>query len=94
MSDFVGAITEVVVYPGSAPSAEAWFAGGERERALKWLERACAQRDPGVTTILVDPLLGDVRRESRYAALVRQMSLLRVADGGESEAAPMSAALR
>ena len=74
--------------------AEAYAWRGERERALKWLERACAQRDPGVTTILVDPLLGDVRRESRYAALVRQMSLLRVADGGESEAAPMSAALR
>jgi len=74
--------------------AETYAWRGERERALNWLERASAQRDPGVTTILVDPLLGDVRRESRYAALVRQMSLLRVADGGESEAAPMSAALR
>ena len=30
MSDFVGAITEVVVFTGSAPSSEAWFAGGER----------------------------------------------------------------
>jgi TolB-like protein/DNA-binding winged helix-turn-helix (wHTH) protein len=74
--------------------AEAYAWRGEHARALEWLERACAQRDPGVTTILVDPLLGDVRRESRYTALVQQMSLLRVADVAVSEAAPMSAALR
>jgi TolB-like protein/DNA-binding winged helix-turn-helix (wHTH) protein len=69
----------------------AWL--GERERSLEWLERAGAQRDPGVTTILVDPLLRSVRAESRYAALVRQMSLLRVAEAEVSEAAPISAAL-
>jgi pimeloyl-ACP methyl ester carboxylesterase len=30
MSDFAAAITEAAVHSGSAPSADAWFAGGER----------------------------------------------------------------
>jgi tetratricopeptide (TPR) repeat protein len=72
--------------------AETYAWRGESERALEWLERACSQRDPGVTTILADPLLRGVRTGSRYAALVQRMRLLRVADGGVSEAAPMSAA--
>jgi TolB-like protein/DNA-binding winged helix-turn-helix (wHTH) protein len=73
--------------------AETYAWRGEQQRALEWLERAGAQRDPGVTTILVDPLLRSVRTDTRYAALVRQMSLLRVAEGEVSEAAPMSVAL-
>src|SRR5262249_45160883 len=72
--------------------AETYAWRGESERALEWLERACSPRDPGVTTSLADPPPRDVRTGSRYAALVQRMRLLRVADGGVSEAAPMSAA--
>ena len=39
MSDFVGAITEGAVHAGSAPSSEAWFAGGER---LAYDPKACS----------------------------------------------------
>jgi hypothetical protein len=30
MSDLVGSVTDMADYAGATPSAEAWFAGGER----------------------------------------------------------------
>jgi serine/threonine-protein kinase len=44
---------------------------GDKDEALKSLERAWAVRDPGLTMMLVDPLLDPVRKEPRFAAVLK-----------------------
>ena len=47
---------------------------GERDQALKWFERACAER--GINGwILRDPRLDQIRTEPRFKNLMRQMGL-------------------
>jgi serine/threonine-protein kinase len=48
---------------------------GESDQALTWLERAYAQRDPGVTWIKIMPDFRGLRSNARYAALLRKMNL-------------------
>jgi tetratricopeptide (TPR) repeat protein len=59
--------------------AQAYAWRGDRENALQWLERARTQHDPGLTTILVDPLLRDVRTDRGYEAVVHRLNLQRLA---------------
>jgi hypothetical protein len=49
---------------------------GERDQANAWLERARAQRDPGLSWLKSDPLFGKVRGEPRYAAFLSVSSLI------------------
>ncbi len=55
--------------------AEVYSRRGEKDRALDWLERAYAQRDPGLLLVKSDPLLRSVRGDSRYTALLKKMNL-------------------
>ena len=48
---------------------------GETDRAFDWLDRAAAQRDPGLTVLKVDPMLRKLRADPRFAALLRKMNL-------------------
>jgi adenylate cyclase len=49
---------------------------GEREEALRWLERALEMRDRELPIqVLVDPFLRDLHREPRYRAVLRRMNL-------------------
>ncbi|MGH9779952.1 MAG: tetratricopeptide repeat protein, partial [Candidatus Acidiferrales bacterium] len=48
--------------------AEVYAYRGEADRALEWLERAYAQRDPGCAMVKGDPLLKNIERDPRYAA--------------------------
>lgn len=46
---------------------------GDRERALQSLERAWEVRDPGLTMMLIDPMLDPVRKDPRFAAVLKHV---------------------
>jgi tetratricopeptide (TPR) repeat protein len=48
---------------------------GESDRAFEWLERARLETDPGLGWIKTDPLLGRIRGDLRYAAMLRKLGL-------------------
>lgn len=47
---------------------------GETELALAALEQAWVKRDPGLSTLKVDPLLNPLRGDPRFKALVKKMN--------------------
>ncbi|GAC1502710.1 MAG: hypothetical protein NVS1B6_09530 [Steroidobacteraceae bacterium] len=47
------------------------------ERAMDWLERAYQQHDAGLISMLHDPMLKSLERNSRFEALLRKMHLYR-----------------
>jgi TolB-like protein/DNA-binding winged helix-turn-helix (wHTH) protein/Tfp pilus assembly protein PilF len=51
----------------------AWRA--DRDQAFAWLDRAYRQRDGGLSDIKFDPLLGSLRADPRYDAMLRTMRL-------------------
>jgi hypothetical protein len=55
--------------------AEAYAFRGEKDMAFTWLDRAYLQRDPGVTNLIVDPLIENLRDDPRYAAMLRKLKL-------------------
>jgi tetratricopeptide (TPR) repeat protein len=55
--------------------AEVHAARGEADPAFDWLERAFAQRDPGVVWTKIDPLLRPLHADPRWAAFVRKLRL-------------------
>jgi hypothetical protein len=48
---------------------------GENNRAFDWLERAYRQHDAGMTRLTLEPLLGRLRGDPRFKALVHKMNL-------------------
>jgi len=55
--------------------AEVYAFRGEADKALEWLERAYAQRDGGLAEMKGDPLLKNLERDPRYAALLKRLRL-------------------
>jgi TolB-like protein/DNA-binding winged helix-turn-helix (wHTH) protein/Tfp pilus assembly protein PilF len=55
--------------------AEVYAVRGELDRSLEWLETARTQRDAGLSAIVGDPLLKNLRADPRYAAFLKQMRL-------------------
>ncbi len=52
------------------------YAGlGERDQAFQWLEKSYQDREPRITRLKVDPLLGDLHSDPRFADLVRRVGL-------------------
>ncbi len=47
----------------------------EADLAFQWLERACIQHDGGMFLVMVDPLLQNLKAESRYKGLLKKMRL-------------------
>jgi TolB-like protein len=47
----------------------------EPDRAFEWLDRALEQHDPGLTYLKYDPLLGPLRADPRFAALLQRLKL-------------------
>jgi tetratricopeptide (TPR) repeat protein len=48
---------------------------GEKDKAFEWLDRAYANRDPGLPRLKVDPLLRKLSGDPRYAALLEKINL-------------------
>ena len=55
--------------------AEAYAYFGNVDQAFAWLDRAVALRDPGIAWLRGDPLLRNLTRDPRYAALLRRLNL-------------------
>jgi len=55
--------------------AEMYAYRGEVESAFEWFERAYRQRDGGLQLLRIDPILGNVRGDSRYKILLAKMNL-------------------
>jgi TolB-like protein/class 3 adenylate cyclase/Flp pilus assembly protein TadD len=55
--------------------AEAYAFRGERDLAFEWLERAYAQRDPGVVHTKVSSLLANLRIDPRWQTFLQKMRL-------------------
>ena len=55
--------------------AEMYAFRGEADRAFEWLDRAYAQRDPGLAEMTGDPLLKSLERDPRYATFLKKMRL-------------------
>jgi TolB-like protein/DNA-binding winged helix-turn-helix (wHTH) protein/Flp pilus assembly protein TadD len=55
--------------------AECYAYRGEIERAFAWLDRSYRQRDPGTPEVKTDPLMKSLRKDPRYAALLKKMRL-------------------
>jgi TolB-like protein/Tfp pilus assembly protein PilF/predicted Ser/Thr protein kinase len=48
---------------------------GDKDEAFAWLERAYAERDPGLTEMKGDPLLRSLEDDPRHAAFMKKMRL-------------------
>jgi hypothetical protein len=48
---------------------------GDKEEALKYLEKGYQERDGGLTYIAVDPLYDPLRSDPRFQNLLRRMNL-------------------
>jgi len=55
--------------------AEVYAFRGEDDLAFRWLERAYAQRDGGLTWMKGDPLLKSLEHDPRFAAFLKKMRL-------------------
>jgi TolB-like protein/DNA-binding winged helix-turn-helix (wHTH) protein/Flp pilus assembly protein TadD len=47
----------------------------DKEKAFEWLQRAVTERSQWVTTLKVDPIFDDLRGDSRFVSLLRQIGL-------------------
>jgi TolB-like protein len=47
--------------------------GGNRAKALEWLETALRLRDPGLKELKTDPLMDPLRKEPRFQAIEREL---------------------
>lgn len=60
---------------GAFQIAEIYAFRNEKDEAFQWLNRAYDQRDGGLTQMVGDPLLRNIVRDPRYAALAKKMNL-------------------
>lgn len=54
--------------------AEVYAFRNQSDEAFEWLERAYVQRNAGLIVTKVDPLLKSLRRDARYAALLKKLN--------------------
>jgi TolB-like protein/DNA-binding winged helix-turn-helix (wHTH) protein/Tfp pilus assembly protein PilF len=55
--------------------AEVYGYRGEPGKAFEWLDRAYEQRDAGLRSLKIDPLLNGLRHDPRYTEFLRKMHL-------------------
>jgi tetratricopeptide (TPR) repeat protein len=55
--------------------AEVYGARGETDAAFEWLERAYAQRDPGLGSMKFQPLFRSLHADPRWSRFLRRMRL-------------------
>ncbi len=62
-------------YVTPAASMTIYLGLGEKEKALEWLEKCYADRDPQCWFLKVDPLVDSMRNEPRFQALLKKVGL-------------------
>jgi tetratricopeptide (TPR) repeat protein len=55
--------------------AQAFAYRGEADTAFTWLERAFAQRDPGLSNMQQDPMLRNLHADARWQPFLKKMRL-------------------
>lgn len=60
---------------GAFQIAQAYSFRGEPDKSFEWLERAYEQRDAGLSEMKTDPLLKNLRRDQRFADLLKKLHL-------------------
>jgi len=55
--------------------AEVYAYRGDPDLAFQWLNRAYQQRDSGMRSLKIDPLLKTLHKDTRYSELLRKMRL-------------------
>ena len=60
---------------GAFQIAEVYAYRGEADQAFEWLERAYAQRDPGLANCLADPYLKALHGDPRWPRLLERIGL-------------------
>jgi serine/threonine-protein kinase len=55
--------------------AEVYAVRGEKDKAFEWLQIAFDDRDAGMLSLLVDPLLRSLRDDPRYKNLLAKLGL-------------------
>jgi len=55
--------------------ADVYAFRNQSDEAFEWLDRAYAQRDSGLPTTKVDPLLKSLHNDPRYAAFLKKLNL-------------------
>jgi tetratricopeptide (TPR) repeat protein len=55
--------------------AQTYAFRNQTDEAFEWLDRAYAKRDDGLILTKVDPLLGSLRNDPRFAALLKKLNL-------------------
>jgi hypothetical protein len=68
-------LAELIAQEAPYRIASVYAFRGETDRAFEWLERAYTERDAGLTEMKTDPLLTNLKRDPRYAALLKKMGL-------------------
>ena len=48
----------------------------DADKAFEWIERAIAERDPGVSYLRMDPFLREIRDDPRWLPLLRKLKLV------------------
>ena len=72
------ALQELITkYPTTEPFqiAEVYAFRNQPDEAFKWLDRAYAERDNGVVSTKVDPLLKSLHNDPRYVAFLKKLNL-------------------
>jgi len=55
------------------------YAGmGDRDRAMMWLTKACAERADGLTWLAVEPMMDDIRSDDRFQELLEKLGLNKI----------------
>ena len=66
-------LSEKYASDSASQIAEVHAARGEVDRAFEWLDRAYAQRDPGLAGMKVSAQFRSLRGDPRWGALVKMM---------------------
>jgi TolB-like protein/DNA-binding winged helix-turn-helix (wHTH) protein/Tfp pilus assembly protein PilF len=71
----LGTLVDTRAYDCAFQIADIYAFRREPDKAWEWLDRAYRQRDGGLMFLKIDPLLEALRRDSRYADLLKKMHL-------------------
>ena len=72
------ALAELIAKYGESAAyqiAEAYAYRNDKDHAFEWLERACRQRDAGLSSLRLDTLLQNLHGDPRWDAFLRTMGL-------------------